>query len=44
MAFNHRNAQRKKPGAIARRRRVSFGTCPAWRTRKPQARKKGTIA
>lgn len=44
MSFNHRDAQRRKPGTIARRRRVSFGTCPAWRTRKPQTRKKGAIA
>lgn len=28
MAFNHRNAQRKKPERIARQRRVSFGHRP----------------
>ncbi len=36
MAFNHRDAQRKKPGRIARQRRVSVGYRPAsWGAKRP---------
>ncbi len=39
-AFNHRDAQRKKPGRIARARRVSYGYRPAnWGPRRADGRK-----
>ena len=40
MTFNHRDAQRRKPGRIARRRRMPFGYRPAIWCAKPPAGKR----